>query len=48
MYSNEGLCDNKWHTLKILREGSRLILQVDNDEPATGIYLPTSKILKNP
>lgn len=37
MYSNEGLCDNKWHTIKILREGSKLILQVDNDEPATGM-----------
>jgi hypothetical protein len=37
MFSNEGLCDNNWHTIKVLREGPRLILQVDNDEPVTGI-----------
>ncbi|RMZ95079.1 neurexin-1a-like isoform X4, partial [Brachionus plicatilis] len=29
------LCDNEWHTVKISREGNRVILQVDNDEPAT-------------
>lgn len=38
MYSKEGLADNKWHTIKVLREGARLILQIDNDEPATGKY----------
>jgi hypothetical protein len=36
LFSSEGLCDNKWHTIKILRESNRIILQVDNDEPATG------------
>lgn len=38
MFSNEALCDDKWHTIKVLREGTRLILQVDNDEPATGMF----------
>lgn len=38
MFSNDGLCDDKWHTIKIVREGARLILQVDNGEPATGTY----------
>ena len=36
VYSNGGLCDNKWHTLKILREGARLVMQVDDDDSATG------------
>ncbi len=39
MFSNEGLCDDSWHTIKVLREGPRLILQIDNDEPVTGNYL---------
>ena len=36
MISNgDGFCDNEWHMIKIVREGTRVILQVDNDEPAT-------------
>ena len=30
--------DNQWHTIKILREGLRIIFQVDNNEPSTGMY----------
>ena len=33
---SENLNDNNWHTMKILREGTRLILQVDNEDPVTG------------
>jgi hypothetical protein len=36
MVSSEGFNDGKWHTIKVIREGARLILQVDYDEPATG------------
>jgi hypothetical protein len=28
--------DNRWHTIKVLREGLRLIFQVDFNEPSTG------------
>jgi hypothetical protein len=38
MHSNEGMCDNNWHTTKILREGPKVILQIDNDSPSTGIF----------
>jgi hypothetical protein len=34
--SSKGLNDNCWHTIKILREGPRIILQVNNDEAITG------------
>lgn len=47
MFSNEGLCDNNWHTIKVLREGPRLILQIDNDEPVTGISNFFQKIMLN-
>jgi leucine-rich repeat transmembrane neuronal protein 1/2 len=36
LVSNEELSVNEWHTIKILREGVRLILQIDSDEPITG------------
>lgn len=29
--------DNQWHTIKIMREGIRLIFQVDINEPSIGI-----------
>ena len=38
MASNEGMCDNNWHTIKVMREGPRIILQIDNDMPSTGKY----------
>lgn len=37
MTSNEGFTDGKWHTIRVTREGPRLTLQVDNDEPSSGI-----------
>ena len=34
--SNGGLNDDKWHTVKVTREASRIMLQVDRNEPAIG------------
>jgi hypothetical protein len=39
MFSSEDLCDDEWHTVKLMREGPRVVLQVDNDVPTTGKYL---------
>lgn len=36
LYSQSGLNDNNWHTVVLIREGIRTILQVDGHEPATG------------
>lgn len=37
LYSRQGMNDNQWHTVKILREGHRIIFQVDSHEPSTGM-----------
>jgi hypothetical protein len=36
LYSQSDLNDNQWHTVVLIREGIRTILQVDGHEPATG------------
>ncbi len=43
LYSKEGMNDNRWHTIKVLREGLRLIFQVDFNEPSTGKTLLNKK-----
>ena len=45
LFSKERMNDNQWHTIKIMREGIRLIFQVDINEPSTGILILIDFIL---
>lgn len=36
LFSNNGLNDGYWHTVKIRRERTSLILQVDGSDPSVG------------
>jgi hypothetical protein len=43
LFSRQGMNDNQWHTIKVLREGHRIIFQVDSHESSTGIYLKKNR-----